>query len=193
MSIRYTANAHRGLAAAAVTVLALSLTGCGSDDGGKQKTAAPSAKSQTTKASQEPSEATSAEPDKVIATLQGADGVVFTINEAARDAGGFLTISGQIKNTGSKTYTGTVRWRGNELTASGLSIAGATLVDTVGKKRYYVLRDTDGRCLCTTGLNSLKPGEVVPAFAQFPAPPDSTTQVGFSLPTFATATIQISG
>lgn len=73
------------------------------------------------------------------------------------------------------------------------SVAGATLVDKVGKKRYYVLRDTDSRCLCTTAISSLAPGKTAPFFIQFPAPPQGTTEVDFSLPTFATTSLKISG
>lgn len=119
--------------------------------------------------------------------------MVLTINSAAREAGGFLTVSGQLKNTGTAPFVNTAPWRGNELNASGVSVAGVTLVDKAGKKRYYVLRDTEGRCLCTTGLAIIEAGQVVPFFAQFPAPPTGTTEVDFSLPTFATATVKISG
>jgi hypothetical protein len=74
-----------------------------------------------------------------------------------------------------------------------MSLGGATLVDAASKKRYYVLRDTDGRPLTTTGFSSLQPGESLAVFVQFPAPPTSTADVTFQLPTFASATIQISG
>ncbi|WCD88370.1 hypothetical protein KPP03845_104777 [Streptomyces xanthophaeus] len=119
--------------------------------------------------------------------------MVLTINEAARDTGGFLTVGGQLKNTGSAAFVNTTAWRGNELTSSGTSVAGVTLIDKAGKKRYYVLRDTDGRCLCTTGVSTIESGQTVAFFAQFPAPPATTTEVDFTLPTFATATIKISG
>lgn len=73
------------------------------------------------------------------------------------------------------------------------SVAGATLVDKQGKKRYYVLRDTDARCLCTTEIVPLAPGKSTSVFMQFPAPPQTTTEVDFTLPTFATASLKISG
>ncbi|MGW6943926.1 hypothetical protein ACWGF3_33665 [Streptomyces xanthophaeus] len=130
---------------------------------------------------------------EVIATVKGESGMELTINKAARDAGGFLTVEGQFKNTAATPYVNTAPWRGNELNSSGVSVAGVTLVDKAGKKRYYVLRDTDGRCLCTTGLAIIEPGQTVPFFAQFPAPAASTTEMDLSLPTFATAAIKISG
>ncbi|WP_405921797.1 hypothetical protein [Streptomyces sp. NBC_00122] len=125
--------------------------------------------------------------------MNGEAGVVLNINSVARDAGGFLTVSGQIKNTGEKAFGNTAAWRGNELNASGVSVAGVNLVDKVGKKRYYVLRDTEGRCLCTTGVVIIEAGQSVPFFAQFPAPPASTSEVEFNFPTFASASLKISG
>ncbi|MFJ3878610.1 hypothetical protein ACIPW5_14240 [Streptomyces sp. NPDC090077] len=129
----------------------------------------------------------------MIATLSGEAGMALVINSVRRDSGGFVTVSGQIKNGGSQSFTRTSDWRGIELKGSGESVAGATLVDKVGKKRYYVLRDTESRCLCTTGISSVDPGKSVPFFAQFPAPPASTSEVEFSLPTFNSATVKLSG
>lgn len=39
----------------------------------------------------------------------------------------------------------------------------------------------------------LKPGESIPVFMQFPAPPVESSEVTFQVPTFASGTIQISG
>ena len=66
------------------------------------------------------------------------------------------------------------------------------LVDEAGKKRYYVLRDTDGKCLCTMKLLDIQPDETRPFFAQFPSPPETTTAVEFELPTMPPAKISIS-
>lgn len=186
-----------GMAVAGAAVMVVTLAGCGSG-GGDDKSAEPrkpgTAQSQGT-ASQNtaPSASRSAEPTEVIATLNGQSGMALEINSVRRDPGGFLTVSGQLKNTGSQSYKDTVAWRGNELKGTGESVAGATLVDKAGKKRYYVLRDTESRCLCTTGVSSVDAGQVIPFFAQFPAPPSTTNEVEFSLPTFATATVKISG
>ncbi|MCX5304033.1 MULTISPECIES: hypothetical protein [Streptomyces] len=197
MSIRRMVKVRRGMAVVGVTAMVLTLAGCGGDGDsnkaeGPQKSSTPQPQgsgSQNKASSASPS----AEPTAVIATVSGASGMTLAINSVQRDPGGFLTVTGQIKNTGSQSFAGTSAWRGIELKGSGESVAGATLVDKAGKKRYYVLRDTEARCLCTTGISSVDPGQVVPFFAQFPAPPSATTEVEFSLPTFATATVKISG
>jgi hypothetical protein len=195
MSIRHTAKV-RGGAAVAVAALALTLAGCGGGDDGKAKSAGQSATPQSQGASSQApnaSKAPSPAPTQTLATSNGATGIVLTVNSAVREAGGFVTISGQIKNGGSEAFVQLATWRGDELKANDGSVAGATLIDKAGKKRYYVLRDTESRCLCTTGITRIGAGESIPFFAQFPAPPTSASEVDFTIPTFAPATIKISG
>lgn len=131
-----------------------------------------------------------------LAELEGQGELGLTITSAERDpAAGYLTVRGDLKNDGSGTAVVPAELRGNELDVlrTGPSLGGATIVDFTQHKRYYVLRDTDGRPLTTTGLSTLKAGESVHVFMQFPAPPTSTTTVGFQLPLFDTANIKISG
>lgn len=192
--MRHALQVRGGAAVAVAAVLALTLAGCGGNDDKATSAQSASAPKPSGGGSQEPSTGKqSSAPPAVIATATGEDGVVLEVNEAKRDGGGFLTVSGQLKNTGANDFNHTTAWRGNELTGSGESVAGATLVDKAGKKRYYVLRDTEGRCLCTTGVNSIGAGKALPFFVQFPAPPANTSEVEFNLPTFATATVKISG
>ncbi|MFD7787739.1 hypothetical protein ACFV4Q_32310 [Streptomyces nojiriensis] len=197
MSIRRTGKVRGGAAVAVAAVLAFTLAGCGGgggDDGKPKASGQPSPSASPANGSQPaPGANKSAAPAEILATSNGAAGIVLTINSAVRESGGFITISGQIKNGGSEAFVQLATWRGEELKANDGSVAGATLVDKVGKKRYYVLRDTESRCLCTTGITRIGAGESIPFFAQFPAPPTSTTEVDFNLPTFATATIKISG
>lgn len=135
----------------------------------------------------------SAEPTQVLAQIKGEKDMTITISSAVRDQGGFVTVSGTLTNGGDSSFNA-VSWQGPEvaLSKSGASVAGAVLVDEAGKKRYYVLRDTDGRCLCTMGLVGIRPKESRPFFAQFPAPPAATTEVQFELPTMPPAKITIS-
>ncbi|MFI7013004.1 hypothetical protein [Streptomyces sp. NPDC050164] len=191
MSIRFTTTARRGMAAAAVAVsLALGVAGCSSGDDKSGDTSASASKDSGSNPSAQ--EGQSEEP---LAELKGPDGLFFKITSAERDSGGFLTVNAELKNDGSKSTVVSSRLTGNEteVMRNGQSFGGATLADSKEKKRYYVLRDTEGRPLTTTGLTTIKAGETIPVFMQFPAPPESTTEVSFQLPTFATATIKISG
>lgn len=192
---RHTQRTARGVAAlATAAALAFTLVACGSRGA---DTAASTAGAGTTHPAPDVAgggAGARSNPGEVLATIKGPDGVVLTISSAKRETGGFVTVSGTVKNTGTEPFSQAGSWRGDEeaLQKNGGSLAGATLVDLAGKKRYYVLRDTEGRCLCSTGLDIIEPGATMPIFAQFPAPPATSTQVDFDLPTLPTASIVIS-
>ncbi|GAA2996189.1 hypothetical protein [Streptomyces fulvorobeus] len=185
-----------GVAALMVATLALSMTACGSDDGKEPKAA-------SSKASTEPSTSdkdtgggeTVPDTSNILLTSKNDAGIDMVINTATRDSGGFLTVSGQFKNSSGSAFTIPITWNGPEVAVAlkGRSLAGMTLVDSQGKKRYYVLRDTDNRPLTTTDYFSrLEAGKSLSFFAQFPAPPDTTAKVDLQFPGFANAPIEIS-
>ncbi|SNX63721.1 hypothetical protein SAMN06272735_5532 [Streptomyces sp. TLI_55] len=192
-SIRFTAQARRGVAALALAAgLAVGVAGCGG--GGDDDKKPESSTSAPQKGGSDPSPQ-EGQSDDVQAELKGSTGLILQIGDAARDSGGFVTVNGTLKNDGAKPITVPYALRGDEteIMAHDRSLGGATLVDSKEKKRYYVLRDTEGRPLTTTGLSILKAGEELPVFMQFPSPPQSTTEVTLQLPTFSSATIKISG
>ncbi|MFF9425704.1 hypothetical protein [Streptomyces sp. NPDC014746] len=190
MDVRYV---RKGLASLAVVSMALLVVGCAAEEKPKADKPATTASSAQTSAST-PSTPPSEEPTEILAIAKGQDGFELTINSAVRDAGGFLTLKGSLKNTSEKgrAVPDNVRGDETEVLKHGTSLGGATLVDGAGKKRYYVLRDTDGRPLTTTGLGIVSAGRSVDVFLQFPAPPASTTEVSFQLPTFEPATLKLS-
>jgi hypothetical protein len=195
MSIRFTAKARRGMAALTVAAaLAVGVAGCGGGGDGDKKpeTTASATKGEGGGSDPSPQEGESDEPQ---AELKGSSGLILQVTSAERDSGGFVTVNGTLKNDSGKSIPVPSGLRGDEteVIAHGRSLGGATLVDSKEKKRYYVLRDTDGRPLTTTGLSVIKAGEAIPVFMQFPSPPDTTTDVTLQLPTFSSATIKISG
>ncbi|WP_411071616.1 hypothetical protein [Streptomyces sp. cmx-4-25] len=198
MSIRHVRTTRRaGAAALLAAALTFSLVACGGQDGkgqGKENSSSASTpgKEQPTKSDDGK---TYPDTSTVLATFKGEKGLDMVIHEAKRDSGGFLTVTGEFKNTGGNAYTTPVQWNGLEqdVAVTGRSLAAMTLTDSKEKKRYYVLRDTDNRPLTTTKYTSLiKTGETLPFFAQFPAPPNTTTEVGLTFPGFTTGTIEIS-
>ncbi|MGW1543348.1 hypothetical protein ACWCPM_24445 [Streptomyces sp. NPDC002309] len=192
MSIRFTTKARSGMVALTVAAgLALGVTGCGGgSDDEKPKASASASKDDGPQPSAQEGDA-----GAPVAELKGPDGLLLQITSAARDSGGFVTVSGTMKNDGNDTVNVPAQLSGNEteIIRNGRSLGGATLVDSQGKKRYYVLRDTDGRPLTTTNFPSLKSGESIPVFMQFPAPPSGTSEVAFQLPMFAAVSIEITG
>lgn len=192
MSIRFTTKARRGMVALTVAAgLALGVAGCGGGGDDDKKPESPTSASNDRGSDPDPQEGT----DEPLAELRGEEGLILQIASAQRDSGGFVTVSGELKNDGDEPVRVSVRTAGDEteIVRHGSSLGGATLVDSASKKRYYVLRDTDGRPLTTTDMPRIKAGDSIPVFMQFPAPPTDTAEVSFQLPTFAAATIQISG
>lgn len=192
MSIRFTTKARRGMVALTVAAgLAVGVAGCGGGGDDDKKPEASASASKDTGSNPSAQEGT----DEPLAKLKGEDGLILEITSAQRDSGGFVTVSGEMKNDGAEAARVSVRTSGDEteIIRHGTSLGGATLVDSASKKRYYVLRDTDGRPLTTTGMPRIKAGDSIPVFMQFPAPPTDTGEVTFQLPTFAAATITISG
>ncbi|MFJ9719053.1 hypothetical protein ACIRPQ_24485 [Streptomyces sp. NPDC101213] len=194
MSMRFTGKARRGMVAvAAVAGLVLGSAACGGGGGDDAKKPENSSSASTAGGSQpNPQEGKSEEP---LAEVKGPGGLLLQITSAARDSGGFVTVNGALKNDGSEVAVIPLELSGNEteIMNNGRSLGGATLVDSKSKKRYYVLRDTEGRPLTTTGFSTLKAGESIDVFLQFPAPPADTADVSFQLPLFPSAVIKISG
>ncbi|WP_328357844.1 hypothetical protein OG800_19550 [Streptomyces sp. NBC_00445] len=194
MSIRFTAKARRRMVALTLAAgLAVGVAGCGGGGGGDD--GKPEASASASKDGGSDPSTQEGQSDTPLAEMKGSDGLLLQITSAQRDSGGFLTVNGNLKNDADKSVQvpGAVRGDETEILQHGRSLGGATLIDSKSKKRYYVLRDTDGRPLTTTGFSILKAGDSLAVFMQFPAPPADTTEVAFQLPTFASATIQISG
>ncbi|MET9501050.1 hypothetical protein ABZY42_04820 [Streptomyces sp. NPDC006622] len=193
MSMRFTGKARRGMVTlAAVTGLALGAAACGGGGDDDKKPESSSSASTAGGSQPDPQEGRSVDP---LAEVKGPGGLLLQIKSAARDSGGFVTVNGALKNDGSEVAVIPLELSGNEteIMNNGRSLGGATLVDSKSKKRYYVLRDTEGRPLTTTGFSTLKAGESIDVFLQFPSPPAGTTDVSFQLPLFPSAVIKVSG
>ncbi|MFJ8229505.1 hypothetical protein ACIQ9E_06005 [Streptomyces sp. NPDC094448] len=194
-------------AALAAAALLFSLTACGlggtDEPDRKGSDPAPAGSSSEQSGSQDGTTGTTGETgtpggdggdQAPLATIKGSNGFEVTYASAKRDSGGYLTLTGAIRNTGGKSQFAPTQWSGQEteVKQTGPSLAGMTLVDKAGKKRYYVLRDTGGNPLTTTGLSTMQPGESLDFFAQYPAPPAATKSVEVLLPLMPTATIGLS-
>ncbi|MFG2655776.1 hypothetical protein [Streptomyces sp. NPDC048425] len=181
------------LAALAITTgLVLTMAGCGGGDDGKAESKSSATPEQTSgQGDEKPSVAPSSE--QVLAEVK-SNGITLTVTSAARDQGGFLTLSGKVTNGGGKFWIA-ADWRGDEreLSKNGSSLAGASVIDKAGKKKYLILRDTQGRCLCTKfeggGVDA---GQSADWYAQFPAPPEGTTKIDFQVGDMPPAPVEIS-
>ncbi|CAM5282576.1 Secreted protein OS=Streptomyces fumanus OX=67302 GN=GCM10018772_41530 PE=4 SV=1 [Streptomyces fumanus] len=100
MSMRRTTKARGGLVALTVVAgLTLGVAGCGG--GGDDEK--PHASSSASKDRRSGPSTQNGQSDTPLAELRGPDGLLLAITSAERDAGGFVTVSGDMKNDGSKT------------------------------------------------------------------------------------------
>ncbi|MEU1333247.1 hypothetical protein [Streptomyces sp. NPDC005865] len=194
MNTRRTVVARRAMAAVTITTgLVLTVAGCGGGGGGGDSDEKPTRTSTGKSDSGDEKDDTSApEADKTLAEVK-SNGITLTVTSATRDEGGFLTINGRVENGTSGIWVGS-EWRSdeNELKKNGGSLAGASVVDQQGKKKYLVLRDTTGRCLCTKFQGGINQNQSVDWYAQFPAPPEGTSKVEFQVPTMPPASLELS-
>ncbi|MGI5195172.1 hypothetical protein ACQEVY_16275 [Streptomyces sp. CA-288835] len=193
MNLRHTMKGRTVLTAVAITTgLVLTVAGCGGGGDDQPDKAASSAPAKDDdKGDDQGKESEAAEPDQVLAEATG-DGITLKVTSATRDDGGFVTVEGTVTNGSSGSWVA-ADWRGDEreLAKNGGSVAGASLVDQEGKKKYLILRDTEGRCLCTRFSGALRQGESADWYAQFPAPPEDTTKVDFQVGALPPASIEL--
>jgi hypothetical protein len=58
------------------------------------------------------------------------------------------------------------------------------LVDMVGKKKYFVVQDSHGDCLCSHEIKDLSPEVQVALWATFPPVPDEVQKITVEIPHF---------
>jgi hypothetical protein len=76
----------------------------------------------------------------------------------------------------------------HEFSASGYNgwntFAGIHLIDTVGKKKYFPLSDSEHNCICSQDVPAIQPHSQANVWAKFPAPPPSVTKIGIEVAHF---------
>ena len=105
-------------------------------------------------------------------------GTKVVITSLKRDAGGTVTVRFQLINDGEKevsTYGVFGEYFGLEY---------LSLVDTANKKKYLVVKDSAGGCLCSNFKADVVPGSRFNLWAKFPAPPDTVQKITVVIPTF---------
>lgn len=125
--------------------------------------------------------AVAAEP---VANTDGeAPGTRLDIKDLKRGGDGTVMMRFTVFNDGDKPLSlndlmkaeGTVDWH---------SVDGVYLLDSAGKKKYLVIRDSDQHCVCSRNLQDLPAKSNANYWAKFPAPPDSVEKVSVVVPHF---------
>lgn len=134
--------------------------------------------------------AATAAPPAAAAAIATADGetpgVTVAIKELKRASGGIVSLKFVITNGSDKRIgTGYEFGDPDNHIRDFASVGGVQLIDPVGKKKYFVARDTEGKCICSQGLKDIAKGASLNAWAKFPAPPDDVQKISVIIPHFS--------
>lgn len=105
-------------------------------------------------------------------------GSKIAIRELKRDAEATMTLRFQLINEGDqriKTYG---------VLGELFTLDKVTLVDTANKKKYLVVKDSEGVCVCSELKDDAEPGTQFNLWAKFPAPPDTVQKITVIVPGF---------
>lgn len=133
-----------------------------------------------------PAPATAAAPatPKALATAEGrTPGLRAEVTELKRTSGETLTLRFTLVNESEQPINVSDVAALVDLDGS-YGVGGVHLIDSVGRKKYFVARDSENRCVCSE-FAALKKGQRVNHWAKFPAPPEDVQQISVVLPTFS--------
>jgi hypothetical protein len=117
----------------------------------------------------------------VLATAEGEQpGVRAEVTELKRASGGTINLKFVIVNESDGSFDSRSRLMGEEYA----SVDGITLIDPVGKKKYFVVRDTEKHCVCSRNVNNVGKKSRSNLWAKFPAPPEDVQKISVTIPHF---------
>jgi len=122
-----------------------------------------------------------------IATADGeTPGVRAEVSELKRTSGGTVSLKFAMVNDSDKpvSFGYTFVDPAHEIADFG-GIGGLHLIDPVGKKKYFVARDSEGKCVCSQKVADIPKGGRVNLWAKFPAPPDDVQRISIVVPHFS--------
>ncbi len=128
-----------------------------------------------------PAPAPGAAPAGPLATADGeTPGLRVDVTQLKRDSGGTVTLKFTLVND-SDTEIGMT----NYMTASDYNtVSGVHLIDPVGKKKYFVVRDTEKTCVCSRSIGTVEAKTSANYWAKFPAPPETVEKISVVIPHF---------
>ena len=172
-------------------VLTLALFGCTkTETSGTATTSTHSTSTTATAASATQTTATTASAAPATGAIASTDGektgTHIDVTELKRTSGGTVNLKFTITNSGSESFNTHGAYFGDSAVSADnyRDVSGVHLVDPVNKKKYFVVVDTDRKCLCSKEIPDVKAGEKINVWAKFPAPPPEVTKVTIEIPHF---------
>jgi hypothetical protein len=77
----------------------------------------------------------------------------------------------------SDKFRGDLNFDDGALVMSNPSISGVHLIDEANNKKYFVVKDSEGDCICSRRIEGIQPWSQKVLWAQFPAPPDDVEKI----------------
>lgn len=156
------------------------------------QTTATTATTATVAPAPQPTTTTAATPTAAptAGTIASADGEMsgsrVEVTELKRASGGTVNLKLVLINNNSERN---FQMYGNNLGDKDVrhdyrSVGGIHLVDPVNKKKYFVVRDAEQKCMCSNDVEDVRPGSRVNLWAKFPAPPPEVTKITIEVPHF---------
>lgn len=122
-----------------------------------------------------------------VASTEGEkSGTRIDVTELKRTSGGTVNLKFTITNGGTDAFATNGSYFGdNAVSADNYrDVSGIHLVDPVNKKKYFVVVDSDRKCLCSKEIPDIKAGAKINVWAKFPAPPAEVSKVTIEIPHF---------
>jgi hypothetical protein len=121
-----------------------------------------------------------------IATADGEKpGIRVDVTELKRQSGGTVMMKFAVVNNSPNDLGYGAHWLGDDKVRTDYYSVGAVhLIDQVGKKKYFVIRDAEEKCVCSGEISNTKAGQKANLWAKFPAPPPDVQKVSVVVPHF---------
>jgi hypothetical protein len=134
-----------------------------------------------------PAAAAPAAGPPAIASADGeASGVRAEVTEFKRTSGGTVSLKLRMVNDGEKPVSFDYNFGDPAHSIADFGgVGGIHLIDPVGKKKYFVARDTENKCVCSQKVKDIPKGSSANVWAKFPAPPDEVGQLSIVIPHFS--------
>lgn len=125
--------------------------------------------------------------DPVAKTDGETAGLRIEVSELKRGSGDTLTLRFNLINDSADKFEPKGWFLGDYKGYQNQDIDSAgliTLIDTAGKKKYFVVRDTDQNCVCSNPIPSINAKSRAVLWAKFPAPPGDVKKISVVIPHF---------
>jgi hypothetical protein len=100
------------------------------------------------------------------------------VRDLKRDAAATVTLRFQLVNEGEQNF------KTYGLLGDSYAMDKVSLIDVANKKKYLVVEDSEGVCICSEFKGEVEPGGAINLWAKYPAPPGAVKLITVLVPGF---------